>query len=275
MVVARKTESKLSTGSESVEDLLIIPVSETESVDEDTSPVPRTTQKRLGNYALVTTTSVVCAKGCGKRKRRQYENFVDLLNKGPVEFHIPTIHDFLPMGHRSLLRLLEDCSIFEAFSYGCEDFFEKFDPNHGKYEKESRRRWRSIRNVDSKTALISLPHSLEEKKLLLRIEESIRCSLISGEISQDLVKELEDKLVSFFLNNPHDTFMSRGLSSLQRATLGAICNFHRLLYKCHRKRRYHVVQVWNSNYMFEVPSVLLSSLQMKYQNSGNDGIVIL
>ncbi|XP_046405710.1 uncharacterized protein LOC124170791 [Ischnura elegans] len=275
MVVVRKSESKLTPTSDSIEDLLVIPVSETESVDEDILPIPRTTHKRIGDYALVSTSSVVCAKGCGRRKRRQYENFAELLSRGPVELHIPTIHDFLPMGHRSILKLLDECSIFEAFSYGCEDFFEKIGQSYRKDEKERSGRWGNVRSFNSKTALMPSENSFLEKKYLLKIEESLRSSLISGEISQDLVKELEDKLVTFFTNNPRDTFMSRGLSSLQRAALGAICNFHHLIYKCHRKRRYHVVQVWNSDYVFQIPSVHLSSVLVMYQSSGHDEIVKL
>lgn len=270
MVVVRKTESKLASANDSTEDLLIIPISETESLDGDANPVPRIIHQRGKNDAVIATTTFICTKSCGKRKRRQYQNFLDLLSKGPTDMLIPTIEDFLPAHQKSLLRLLEECTIFEAFCHGCEDLFDKCESISIQHNN-MKRKWRMNKEND---ALAIMPynssvHSLSEKKALSRVEESILYAVICGSIPQNLVRDLESKLIQFFRNNPREIFMSRGFSSVERTALYAICNFHRLTYKCYRKRRYHIVQVRNANYNFEEPSLQLSNILLKCINSSN------
>ncbi|KAG8233251.1 hypothetical protein J437_LFUL013514 [Ladona fulva] len=186
MVVIQRLESRIVTKNDSAEDLLLIPLSDTESLDEVYTPPPPIINPRSRNGVLLTLSTTPCTRAGGRRKRRQFENLVDLLSRGPIEVHIPTIEDFFPCSQRSLISLLEESSFYEAFIYGCEDLFDRLEGKKSVHRNDNHRKLKFDKGSSSSALCISTDNY--EKKALARVDESVRLAVVNGSIPQAFEK---------------------------------------------------------------------------------------
>ena len=92
------------------------------------------------------------------------------------------------------------------------------------------------------------------------MEASLRSALRKSKIPLGMLSFMEDRLISFFLENPLATFVSENLSSFERLLLHAISQYHQLFsrsFDAEDETQGRYVKVVNPHKDFRIPQLSL------------------
>ncbi|XP_065339118.1 uncharacterized protein LOC135938963 [Cloeon dipterum] len=184
-------------------------------------------------------------KHCGKRRLRHYKDVEDLMRWNEKNEYEITIHDFMGNKPSPFAILLNDDNLLQAWW----EFINKTNQNYFIQKAASvlSLQQTSGENEENKPQK-RLPMPSEYK----RIERHLKEILQRKSTSPEMVREIEQLLMQFFMETPKETLRIKKLTKYESLINQAVCQYHGLDAEvdeaCDKKRKDLIVALESEFY---------------------------
>lgn len=190
-------------------------------------------------------------KVLGKKKSRRYQDVNTLMTLVEEdEFGEVSITDLVPNNDSQFAHLLREgnsMAVWNEFVESSEEAQQCLLMQFGDREKVQRKRNNNGEMLSGEDAFRNM-------------DRNLRSFLRKGKVPLGFLSYLEERVTSFFLDNPLEIFVSESMSSYERLMLHAISQYHQLLshsVDANDASQGRFVKVVNPHQDFRVPALLL------------------
>lgn len=245
MGVIKKTDTKVGLHVAKSEESLNIPQS-----DDETSSASTVTDS-VPVLSIRTRRNIPCPlsflnrrKHLGKKRNRRYENALQLETwREEEEFEEITIHDLICQSNFGFTKLFENVENMEAwhtFITSTEETQKRiveYRPKKNNFNQNKTNGLSSFQNIK-----FGLRNMLKKSHLPLGI-----------------LNYLEAEVVTCFLKDPQDVYVSGHVSSFERLLLHAVSQYHQLhSFSVNEETTcVRIVKIYNPFHDFKLPEILL------------------
>lgn len=213
---------------------------------------------------------VKCGKYAGSKSRRRYENIIQLTGEQSAhcnsELEEISILDFMPVRVSAFAQVLQDCENMPFW----DDFINCTDCDSSEEEqKHPQERHSAARNKlakkerqedvsdDSVETKNDRP-SCDPRERFRRISARFHTLVKEERLSMSTLEELENKLISFFMEWPTNVYVTKLANAYHRLLLHSLSKYLDLISRSFNSNGVRHTQIKNQYEDFQLPTMLLS-----------------